>query len=258
VKDLPAGQYGVQAVSGDLVSGVSDGILVRSGTEAEGVTLVVSQGAQVRVTVRDTGGSVLENVNVSAGRLLPGSGFRFEGWARTDKEGLAVLSALQEGEWSISAQYQGRLQESRTVNLGGGVSLDLELRLREGGTLVIHVRDGDGRPVPDAIVSLVDAATGTAIPVDWSRIWSDLQSRSPGGRVDWQRAQRLAQYTDEQGVHVRAGLPPGEVRVFVNRQGFPRSETTAHALDGFEVDHHVVLENPPPEGGDEGDGDDDE
>ncbi|MHC4822223.1 MAG: carboxypeptidase regulatory-like domain-containing protein [Planctomycetota bacterium] len=252
IKDLAAGQVGVQAVSGDLLSGIESGIVVRPGSEVGGLRLNMTTGARLKVLVRDANGQPVQNANVSAGRRHADGSFRNEGWARTDKDGIAFMTALQDGDWTVTAQFRSRLRETVEVSLGGGVEMELDMILRVGGTIVVHVRDADGMPVPGARVNYVEAATGRHLSVDWGRLWSSMRQRY-GNNINWQEINRLAYQTDDDGLNFREGLPPGEIRVTVSKNGYTTNVGTVRVLDGFEVDHELVLEKPkPPE--DDGDG----
>ncbi|MHC4922966.1 MAG: carboxypeptidase-like regulatory domain-containing protein [Planctomycetota bacterium] len=162
------------------------------------------------------------------------------------------MTALQDGDWTVTAQFRSRLRETVEVSLGGGVEMELDMILRVGGTIVVHVRDADGMPVPGARVNYVDAATGRHLSVDWGRLWSSMRQRY-GNNINWQEINRLAYQTDDDGLNFREGLPPGEIRVTVSKNGYTTNVGTVRVLDGFEVDHELVLEKPkPPE--DDGDG----
>jgi 5-hydroxyisourate hydrolase-like protein (transthyretin family)/protocatechuate 3,4-dioxygenase beta subunit len=244
LKDVPEGQVALVAVSGSKISRRLGGIVVAAGGVAGNLRLQLSVGGRLKVTVRDTGGSALKDANVAAGRLQPDGSFMNEYWAQTDGEGVAMFSAMADGTWSLWANYHGKVQETKTVNVGGGVEAELDMVLRLGGALLIQVRDGKGQPVEGATVAVVDATSGQELPLDWNRIWQSAWEKY-GGRVDWNRVQREATQTDAEGRHLRQSLKPGSVKVRVRKQGFVEASVPALVQDGFEVDVAVRLEAVP-------------
>jgi protocatechuate 3,4-dioxygenase beta subunit len=243
LKDVPEGQLALVAVSNNKISRRLGGIVVAAGGEVTGLRLQVAVGGRLRVVVRDAAGTVLKGANVNAGRFLADGSFQNEHWAQTDAEGVASFAAMADGTWTLWANYQGKVQESRTVSVGGGVEAEVDMVLRMGGSLLVRVTDTRGAAVADASVSIRDAA-GNEVPVNWNAVWQEAQRRA-GGWVDWNRVQHEATHTDAQGRLLRPGIRPGAATVHVSRQGYPAKSATFTVEDGFEIDAPVVLEAPP-------------
>jgi hypothetical protein len=243
LKDLPDGQIAVVAVSGNKISRRIGGITVASGTVVEGVRLQLSVGGRLKVTVRDAAGTALRHANVSAGRLQPDGNFMNEHWAQTDEAGAAVFAAMADGTWTLWSNHHGKVQETKVVHVGGGVEAEVEMVLRVGATLVVQVRDREGRPVPGAAVTFYDES-GQEVPLDWGRLWQAAWEKS-GGNVDWEQVQREAGQTDASGRITREAVKPGQVKVVVRKEGFVERTVAVAARDGSVHDVPVSLEPVP-------------
>ncbi len=261
LKDVPEGQVALVAVSGNKISRRLGGIVMAAGGSAENLRLQLSVGGRLKVTVRDTAGTVLKNANVSAGRLQPDGSFMNEFWSQTDNDGIAMFAAMADGTWTLWANYFGKVQETRTINVGSGVEAELDMVLRLGGSLLVQARDGKGAPLEGAAVSFTDPATGQELPLDWGRIWQAAWQKY-GGRVDWEKVQHDATHTDAEGRLLRENVKPGPVKVRVGKEGLVEKVVSITVQDGFELDVPVTLEPvpdpaaaaaapppPPPEGG---------
>lgn len=244
LKDVPEGQIALLAVSGNKISRRLGGIVVAAGGVVNDLRLQLSVGGRLKVTVRDSGGAALKDAQVAAGRLQPDGSFMNEYWSQTDAEGIAMFAAMADGQWSLWANYHGKVQETKTVNVGGGVEAEIDMVLRLGGALLVQVRDGKGAPVEGATVSVLDASTGQELPLDWGRIWQSAWEKY-GGRVDWGRVQREATQTDAEGKHQRQSLKPGAVKVRVRKEGFVEKTVPATVQDGYEIDVPIQMEAVP-------------
>ncbi len=241
LKDVPEGQGALVATSGNKVSRRLGGIVVAAGGSVANLRLQLAVGGRLKVTVRDATGTALKDANVSAGRRQPDGSFMNEYWSQTDPEGIAMFAAMSDGTWTLWANYAGKVQETKVVNVGAGVEAELEMVLRVGGTVVIQVKDPRGNPVDGATVSLSDAATGQDLPMDWGKIWQAAW-RKYGGRVDWDKVQYDATHTDLEGRFVQENVKPGVVKVRVGKEGFLEKTVTVTVQDGVEVDVPVPLD----------------
>jgi hypothetical protein len=241
LKDLPDGQIAIVAVAGNRISRRLGSIVVASGSAVTGLRLQVSVGGRLKVSVRDSAGTPLKNASVSAGRLQPDGSFMNEFWAQADEGGTAVFAAMADGSWTLWANYQGKVQETKVVHVGGGVEAEVEMVLRVGGTIVALVKDPSGQPVPGAQVSFIDEATGQELPVDWGRLWQDAWQKY-GGRVDWEQIQREANQTDASGKITRPSVKPGPIKVVARKEGFVERSVVVTSRDGFVQDVTLSLE----------------
>jgi len=243
LQDVPEGLWAIVAVSGNKVSARFGGIVVVAGATVSDLRLILSVGGRLKVTVRDSVGTALQGAGISAGRSMPDGSFQNEFWGQTDAEGTVSFAAMPDGTWVLYGDHQGRVRQSRTVNIGGGVDAEVEMTLRAGGSILVHASDGKGAPVAGADVTFQEGATGTILQPDWGRIWQKAYEKSGGtGRVDWQKVMEEATKTSAQGLLLRETLPPGTVTVTLRKQGLKEWKGTAQVLEGFEIDCHGTLE----------------
>ncbi len=248
LKDLPDGQIALVAVSGNKISRRLGGLVVASGSAVEGLRLQLSVGGRLKVSIRDVAGTPLKNANVSAGRMQPDGSWMNEYWAQADESGTAVFAAMADGAWTLWANYQGKVQETKVVHVGGGVEAEVDMVLRVGGTLVVHVRDAAGQPLPGVNVRFFDESTGQEIPLDWGRLWQSAWEKY-GGRVDWEQIQRDAHQTDASGRITRESVRPGQVKVVARRDGFVEKAVVVTSRDGMVQDTSLSLDPvPDPDG----------
>ncbi len=256
VQDLARGQYALYAVAASKISRRVEGIFLTPGARISALRLVLAEGGRLKVVVRDPAGSTLQGASVSVGRDRGGGDVNYQFWAQSNQEGEASFAALPDGAWFVNADFQGRLRANRRVVLGSGSEIDLDITLRVGGAVLVAVVDAAGAPVADAGVQFFEREGGPAIELNWSQIWQEAMHRNPGGRIDWQAAQRMATRTDGTGHLRRQSLPPGSLFVTVEREGYERAAATVNSIDGYEVDLRVTLRPvEPPEGTAPGSGD---
>ena len=242
LQDMPAGQFAVVASSGNKVSHRVGGLVVGPGTVAGDLRITVSVGGKLRVTTRDAEGTLLQGVNISAARRLPGGEWVYEYWAQTDKDGIASFAAMTDGNWTLFAQHQGRVQTNASVNVGAGVEAELDMVLRVGGSILVTARDASGAPIEGVVVSCFDDATGEELQIDWNRLWHRAWERSGGRNVDWNQLQREATHTGFDGRLLRESVKPGRVRVELRKQGLKDFTAIAQIHDGFQFPLSATLE----------------
>jgi protocatechuate 3,4-dioxygenase beta subunit len=241
LQDVPAGQFAIVATSGAKVSRRLGGLVVGPGTVAGDLRISVSLGGKLRVTTRDAQGTALQGVNVSAARRLPGGEWIYEYWAQTDKDGVAQFAAMTDGNWTLFAQHQGRVQENASVVVGAGVEAELDMVLRLGGTVRVAVTYADGAPIEGVQVNFYDDATGEELPIDWNKIYRRAWEQGGGRQVDWARLQREATHTGFDGRLLRESVRPGRVRVELRKQGLQDGTVVVQVHDGFELPLPTVM-----------------
>jgi len=241
LQDVPAGQFGLVASSGNKVSRRLGGIVVGPGTVAGDLRITVATGGKLRVTTRDVVGTPLQGVQINAARRLPGGDWVYEYWAQTDKEGVAAFAAMPDGNWTLFAQHQGKVQENASVVVGAGVEAELDMVLRVGGSIVVIARDAAGAPVAGATVVCFDASNGEELPIDWNTIYMRAWERSGRRNVDWNRIQQEATQTGADGRHLRESLRPGRVRVVLSKQGLKEASAVVDVHDGYELDVPMTM-----------------
>ena len=247
LNDVPEGQVGIVAVTGNKISNRVGNLVVGPGTVIGNLRVVLTVGGRLKVSVRDTSGQPLEGVSVSAGRATPDGGWNNEYYLQTDNEGVAFFAAMADGNWVIMANHDNRMMETRRINIGGGVDAEMDFTLREGGAVLIHATDPEGRPVEGAFASVQNAA-GEEVQLNWGKIWQRAWQSSGGRNVDWQKVQREATQTNAEGTLLREGIPAGRATVTLRKQGMKDAVAQVDILDGYEVDLRMMLEGtaPPP------------
>jgi protocatechuate 3,4-dioxygenase beta subunit len=256
LQNLTRGQVAIYAVAGNRISRRREGIFVTPGGLVDNVLLVVSEGGRLRVRVRDHGGSAVDKAYVSAGVRTANGQVNYQHGTRTNDQGEAVIVALPEGAYELYANH-GDVQATKSVVVASGVETEADLTLKLGAAVAMHVVDSEGRPVEGAQVDFFDREGGEQIQLNWSKLWRKAQARY-GNNIDWNEIQRAARQTDASGYLLREGVPDGSVFVSVNMQGFKPAGSTVRTIDGFQVEHRIVLEAAPKKEDGDGTADDGE
>jgi hypothetical protein len=181
-RKLTAGSYRIRAHPSDSLTGAHGtgyfpaNIKVELEEEAalEGVRLALSPGGGVRVTVRDDEGKAVKwalvKVSVSQEETSP---VRQPGnQARTDEDGLALLTGLKPGLYEVSVQAQNKgYLEVESIEVRAERIIDVEVALEEGFEVTVRLLDGSGLPVDNADLTLRDSR-GRQLNVTPRRGWS--------------------------------------------------------------------------------------
>lgn len=136
--------------------------------------------------------------------------------SKTDDTGHFTLGGLAQGPWQLTARHQDALDgEALSLQLQvGEVREDLQLTLVRGGTLEGTVIEVDGRPAPDALLSI--ARMGASRPdliSDATAALTDEISLALTGKGENRRQVR----SNSGGKFVARGLAPGNYVVTLER-----------------------------------------
>lgn len=133
----------------------------------EGRPSFVDGGGEIQLTVLDRDGAPVGDVRVQGPRTRHA----------TNARGRLRVGRLPDGRHEFCLCEPGMVQTSAVVEVGAGETVRAELREGHGGTLVVHVVDAEGAPLPHARLRLL-TETGNLPPR-----WFD-ESRGVQ-RLDW-------------------------------------------------------------------------
>ncbi len=174
--------------------------------------LVVLPPGGIRVRVTDLGGEPVPEFRV---RLAGESAGEARGWVEDAASGGKAVGSLAPGEYRIRVEARGFAPAERRVEVRSGQVSEIVVSMSRGdATLDGVVVEEDGAPVPDAVVSFADGATGTTNAEGRFRL-RGLDPR-PGGLDVWVRGTE----TGLERTRWIESVTPGEaVRVVVPRGG---------------------------------------
>jgi MFS family permease len=87
---------------------------------------------------------------------------RLTGRAVTDPDGTFRMEGLPVGQTTITATLPGRAPQATSVHVVAGTSVPVELAISAAGGLAGRVTGPDGRPLPNAMITVVDGE-GTVV-----------------------------------------------------------------------------------------------
>ncbi len=259
---LSAGAYSLYAEKGSLVSPISRNVLVKQdGTESQ-VTLNLSPGSFLSLSVLSEDGVPVSDAQVLWSEF--GVGF-FTRHGKSNLEGLAQIGPLEKRRGQLAISAQGFISAYADVEL----EETQIIRLQRGGSINGRVVDPQGRPISGATVQ----ALGTA--KDGSPIYVTFQSNGvqgahfgamarqsrllpagelgvmigpvpplPLGRVTTQVG---ALTTGSDGRFSIQGIAPGKVQVFARHPLYLEGKSqTVELLSEQEQNLEVVLQSGQP------------
>ncbi|MCU0725636.1 MAG: carboxypeptidase-like regulatory domain-containing protein [Planctomycetes bacterium] len=233
---------GVYAVTASADGGFSErerGIVVAAGQETSGVALVLRPGGTILGRVLGADGSPVAGVRVMAqpvrAALMSPTGSPMQ---NTGPDGEFALTGLGPGTWRVMAMVGTMWLNSDDVELVSGGEARADLRAPRTGTVVVRVRDEEGRPVAGAWVA-VSNEKGRSMGMPEVRIPPDVppEKRAAAEREARERAFR----TDASGRCEREGVTEGHLRILVQAPGFAQGVTTAHLTEAGRVEVEVTL-----------------
>ncbi|MCB9627483.1 MAG: carboxypeptidase regulatory-like domain-containing protein [Sandaracinaceae bacterium] len=250
--DVPAGIYELRAAHGDLVGRPRGGVIVGPHAPTPFVRLVLTQGAVLVGSVRDSTGAPVADAEVlvleEAISLLPRA-------ASTDSAGAFRVGGLLPQQHVVRVSAEGFVPRELDHDPRDGA---LDVVLERAASLAGRVVDHLGHPVPGALVEVLDdsehptmrfadlfavqragpvllasdGALGVTlgeippIPLDLSGTTRQLTGRA---------------VADESGAFVVLGVAPGRVRVRVTASGYAPLSTQPIALRAGEERVGVEL-----------------
>lgn len=150
-------------------------------------------------------GAIVAVGNVEKGYSMRRDGTEEEFWsprvARTDGSGGFAMMGLRGGEQAVHVLAEGFVQFRGTIEVLPAGSGPVQIQLARGVELRGVVRDGLGKPVPEALILLLDAPFVDPFP--------------PQGPTDRGAPfHRPATRSDSQGNYRLANLPAGELHLY--------------------------------------------
>lgn len=132
--------HAVAAARGHMVAETDPAEVVLTGEDASmTVVLTLRDAARLRARVLDPGGTPVPGASVTVRNAVMGAEPRL---GSTDQTGVATISALLPGWYSVTAADASGRQATRDVEISSDRTVDLTIR--SDATLVIRERDNDG------------------------------------------------------------------------------------------------------------------
>ncbi len=160
--------------------------LVLGPGETHEVIVVAHRGTDLRVHVTDLAGAPLVDASILAMPADMEGEFAVQRAMRrkeTDAAGIAVLTALREGRWSVIARCSGYLPQDSVQTVDGSASTTLEIHLDPGAAIAGTVVDTEGKPIADAHVGKIDdfevPVMGKVSSMVGAETWALQVMRSP-------------------------------------------------------------------------------
>ena len=183
--DVPVGDWTVEAFAPRGLRGQAQQVVTEAGRETP-ASLTLAKGARLHGTVRTEAGKGVAGAAIDL--THPETGGRVR--ATSDASGAFALEGLAAGAYTLEIRGRGGAPLRESLVLGAGEDRALDPTLPAGGSLLVRVFDGKGRPVPEALLGF----------------------RVNAGGFDRIRTSRPPR-TDGTGRHTQGSLPLGRVIV---------------------------------------------
>ena len=153
--NLPYGNYKLSAEANGYVASGRISTIVSSETQTATIKLAKSTTGSLNVTVKSDSGNVVPNAVV----LIKNDNHQYA--LTSDGSGLAALSEIEEGEYTVSVSMDGYEAYSQKFTITANQSNGLEIVLVEvaKGSIEFSVVDENGNALTNASITLSDGST---------------------------------------------------------------------------------------------------
>jgi protocatechuate 3,4-dioxygenase beta subunit len=217
---LAPGAYAFSAVAGEWRRDMEKVEVVEApGTEMGDVTFAPAGAVAgtVRVLGKPAAGVPLEVL-----RFLPGGGSEFCAKGETGPDGTYRVIGLRPGSHVVAFRPRERPVLESKFEAAAAATTTLDVDVPAGVRLAVKVLGADGKPAPNARVTISGPSGGVAY-------WRE-GGASPGTHT-----------TGDDGVLRCSGLPAGELRVSASLPGGGAGESVVTVADGADSPVEVIL-----------------